>query len=122
MLERVLVQLPDQADAREMPVALPANVAIPIRVRWSDDSAETFPVFDPQTRTLVDQREAIRVSWFVSDGELASDRTGRTESETEAFADDVWTTPSAGPAHLWIVLRDTRGGITFESFDVTITP
>ena len=47
---------------------------------------------------LLDHREAIRVSWFVSGGELASDRTGRSEADTETFADDVWTTPDAGPA------------------------
>jgi len=49
-------------------------------------------------RGLVDHREAIRVSWFVSAGALAADRTGRGETEIETFADDVCTTPDAGPA------------------------
>ena len=91
-------------------------------MRWTEDSAETFPVFDPKTRMLVTHREAIRVSWFVSDGELASERTGRTEDETDAFADNTWTTGDPGPAHLWIVVRDSRGGMALESFDLTITP
>jgi hypothetical protein len=69
---------------------------------------------------LVDHREAIRVSWFVDGGELESERTGRTEDDPETYADNVWTTPEAGPAHLWIVVRDTRGGVAFESFDLTI--
>ncbi|MBV8760955.1 MAG: hypothetical protein JO257_26915 [Deltaproteobacteria bacterium] len=121
-IERTLAQLPGTADAADMPRSLPAHTAIPLRVRWSEDSAETFPVFDPKTRALVDHREAIRVSWFVDDGGLASERTGRTENETDAFADNTWTTGDAGAAHLWIVVRDTRGGTALESFDVTITP
>jgi hypothetical protein len=53
---------------------------VALRARWTDDSVESFPVFDPESRTLVDHREAIRVSWFVSGGELASDRTGARRS------------------------------------------
>jgi hypothetical protein len=79
-----------------------------------------FPVFDPSKRVLVDHREAIRVSWFVDGGELESERTGRTEDDTESYADNLWTTPAAGPAHLWVVVRDTRGGVAFESFDITV--
>ncbi|MDB4956081.1 MAG: hypothetical protein JWO36_3650 [Myxococcales bacterium] len=122
VVSRVVAQLPNEADARDLPVALPAHTAIPLRVRWTDASAETFPVFDPQSRTLVDHREAIRVSWFTSDGALASERTGRTEADLETYAENTWTTPDAGPTHLWIVVRDTRGGVAFESFDVTIAP
>jgi len=121
-IARTLAQLPGAPNADDMPGTLPANTAIPLRVRWTEDSAESFPVFDPKTRTLVTHREAIRVSWFVSDGELASERTGRTEDETDAFADNTWTTGAPGPAHLWIVVRDSRGGMALESFDLTITP
>ena len=101
---------------------LPARTAVTLRASWTADSVESFPVFDPASRTLVDHREAIRVSWFVSAGALASDRTGRGETETEAFADDVWTTPDAGPAYLWVVLRDSRGGVAFAGHAVTIAP
>jgi hypothetical protein len=121
-IEHVVAQPPGTADAQKLPIALPANTEVPLRVRWTADSAETFPVFDPASRTLVDHREAIRVSWFVTGGELASERTGRTEDDMELYADNVWTTPDPGTAHLWIVVRDTRGGVAFESFDVQITP
>ncbi|HVV82033.1 MAG TPA: hypothetical protein VHE35_03095 [Kofleriaceae bacterium] len=118
----VIAQRPGEAEAVSLPAELPAHTDIALRVRWSDDSAETYPVFDPQSRALVDHREAIRVSWFVTGGELESERTGRTEDETESYADDVWTTPDAGPAHLWLVVRDSRGGMDFRGFDLTITP
>ncbi|HEY0482400.1 MAG TPA: hypothetical protein VGD37_32995 [Kofleriaceae bacterium] len=106
--------------AGDVPAVLAPRTAVSLRASWTEDSAESFPVFDPQSRTLVDHREAIRVSWFVSAGELASDRTGRSEAETESFADDVWTTPDAGPARLWIVLRDSRGGVAFAGYTVAI--
>ena len=106
----------------ELPATLPPHTRITLRATWTDDSAESFPVFDPESRTLVDHREAMRVSWFVSGGELASDRTGRSETETASFADDVWTTPAAGPAYLWVVLRDSRGGMAFAAHAITIAP
>jgi hypothetical protein len=105
-----------------LPGTLPAGAVITLRASWTDASPETYPVFDPASRALVDHREAIRVSWFVSDGALAAERTGRGEDEPEVFAEDVWTTPAAGPAHLWVVVRDSRGGVAFAAVDVAITP
>jgi hypothetical protein len=103
-------------------VALPPRTAVTLRASWTDASAEPFPVFDPASRTLVDHREEIRVSWFVSGGALASDRTGRGEADTASFADDVWTTPEPGPAYLWVVVRDSRGGVAFAGYTVAIAP
>lgn len=120
VIEHVLAQRQTDANAQEMPIVLSAHTAIPLRVRWTADSAETFPVFDPVSRTLVMQREAIRVSWFVTAGAVASERTGRTGDDPETYADNTWTTGDAGDAHLWIVVRDTRGGVAFASFDVTV--
>src|SRR5262249_48299117 len=40
-----------------LPATLPAHTAITLRASWTADSAETFPVFDPESRTLVDHRE-----------------------------------------------------------------
>jgi hypothetical protein len=131
-LLRVAAIGPRDADARELPTPLPPRTDVTLRAEWTDDSVESFPVFDPASRRLVDHREAIRVSWFASDGALASDRTGRSESETKSeteseteidtFADNVWTTPDAGPAYLWVVVRDSRGGVAFASYALTIGP
>ncbi len=38
------------------------------------------------------------------------------------FADDVWTTPEPGPAYLWVVVRDSRGGVAFPGHSITIAP
>ncbi|TMQ02819.1 MAG: hypothetical protein E6J91_49900 [Deltaproteobacteria bacterium] len=104
----------------ESPAALPSRTAVTLRASWTDDSAESFPVLDPASRTLVDHREEIRVSWFASGGSFASDRTGRGETDPATFADDVWTTPDAGPVYLWVVLRDSRGGVAFAGYPVVI--
>jgi hypothetical protein len=90
---------------------------------WTPDSVETYPVFDLVTRTLVDHREAMRVSWYATAGEFVHDRTGRSETETDTTTDNDWTAPTAGGVvHFWIVLRDSRGGIDFQSFDVMVGP
>ncbi|HYP87573.1 MAG TPA: hypothetical protein VEQ59_05460 [Polyangiaceae bacterium] len=83
--------------------------------------AETYIYYDPLTRQLVDRREAMRLSWFAGAGAFDDDHTGRREDETAAFSDGVWTAPSsAGPVHLWVVLRDSRGGITWQSYVVDV--
>jgi hypothetical protein len=100
--------------------ALPAEREVTLRVDWSPESVETFPVYDLLTQALVEQREAMRVSWFATGGTLALDRSGRAGDEPETFAENVWRTPPPGPAHLWLVLRDSRGGVAWAAYDVTI--
>jgi hypothetical protein len=83
--------------------------------------AETFVYYDPLTRTLVNHRESMRVAWFAGDGSFGDDHTGRREDETETFSDGVWTAPqTSGPVHLWVVLRDSRGGIDWQSYVVDV--
>jgi hypothetical protein len=83
--------------------------------------AETFIYYDPLTRTLVERREAMRVAWFAGAGSFDDDHTGRREDELDAFSDGAWTAPSTpGTVHLWTVLRDSRGGISWESYVVEV--
>ena len=38
-------------------------------------------------------------------------------------ADNVWVAPSAaGPVHLWLVLRDSRGGVDFAEYELDVSP
>lgn len=79
--------------------------------------AEAYVYYDPLSRQLVDRRESMRVAWFAGAGQFEDDHTGRREDETDAFSDGVWTAPTqAGPVHLWVVLRDSRGGISWQSY------
>jgi len=100
--------------------ALPANTAITLHAEWLPEAAETFPVFDLNTRTLRDSRESLRVSWYVTGGTLLLDRSGRASDDLEVFAENTWATPPPGPAHLWAVLRDSRGGVGWLDYAVTM--
>jgi hypothetical protein len=83
--------------------------------------AESYVYYDPLTRKLVDRRESMRVAWFAGAGAFEDDHTGRREDEREAFSDGIWTAPNAaGPVHLWAVLRDSRGGISWQSYVVDV--
>jgi hypothetical protein len=95
---------------------VPAGATVMLRASWPPEAVERYVVYDPTTASLVDHRESMRVSWFVTKGSLESDRTGRDEGETETFTDDAWTAPGeAATTHLFWVLRDSRGGVAFAT-------
>jgi hypothetical protein len=108
-----------------MPLALPTEIdrgaTITIDAAWPPDAVEVFPVFDIPSQSLIDHREAMRVSWFASAGQFAHDRTGRDESDPATDTSNTWTAPAdPGVVHFWIVLRDSRGGVDFASADVSV--
>jgi hypothetical protein len=83
--------------------------------------AEPYIFYDPLARKLTERREALRVSWFSASGSFQDDHTGRREDETDAFSDGLWTAPNTtGLEHLWVVLRDSRGGTSWQSYVVDV--
>ena len=64
----------------------------------------------------------MRVSWFATRGTVDKDHTGRLESESdETSSDNIWTAPEeTGPVFMWVVLRDDRGGVDWQSFKVDV--
>jgi hypothetical protein len=101
---------------------LPAGRKIQIRVTWDAGDAESYVAFDPSTQSVVSRRESMRVSWFVTAGELDADRTGLGEADHDSFTDNGWTSSGSGVVHLWIVLRDSRGGVDFAGYDLVVSP
>lgn len=100
--------------------AVPRGAAILLRASWSAEDAESYAFFDVGQQRMVTRRESMRVSWFATAGDFDKDRTGRTETEQETTTDNTWTAPDeASVTHIWLVLRDARGGIAFN--DQTIT-
>jgi hypothetical protein len=100
-----------------------AGAGVTFEVGWPDGTAEEYPVWDLATRTLTTHRESLRASWFATAGTFARDSTGRGEDETDTFTRNTWTAPvDAGDVHFWVVLRDSRGGLDFKAFDLTLTP
>ena len=79
--------------------------------------AERYVSFDLGSQSLVDAREGMHVSWFATAGSFDLDRTGRDGSDTTTTSDDGWTPPGPGQAvHLWVVLRDDRGGTGWAGY------
>lgn len=92
-----------------------------LRASWRPEDAEAYVAFDPASQTVRDRREAMRVSWFASAGAFDADHTGQGEGDTATATDDGWTAPDApGVAHIWVVLRDSRGGVAFAGADILV--
>lgn len=110
------------ATANGKPIVLssiPAGARVTLEASWPEASAETFAYFDPSSQTVTTQREAMQVAWYSSDGAFDTESTGRAADDTNTTSDDAWQTPTeAKTTHVWIVLRDSRGGVDFGSYDL----
>jgi len=83
--------------------------------------AETYLRLDPGALALEERREAIRVAWYASAGIFTSASTGRAADERIAASDNVWTAPEEpGPATIWVVIRDDRGGASWRALAVEV--
>jgi hypothetical protein len=95
--------------------------------------SETYAYFDPVGLALVTRHEALRVAWYADAGSFVDDATGHREDEYAAAlaaspptagpttTSNTWTAPtSAGVVHLWAVLSDSRGGVSWKSFVVKV--
>jgi hypothetical protein len=83
--------------------------------------AERFANFDIASQAVFDDRESIGVSWFTTAGSFDSDRTGRGSADTTTSSDNGWTAPDKpGPVHLWVVLRDDRGGTGWGEYTILV--
>ena len=90
---------------------------------FTDGSAETFPVLDSASDALVDQRESLHLSWFATAGSFTHDRTGVASTETATSNTNAWKAPAeAMVVYLWLVLRDSRGGTAFKSYELQVGP
>jgi hypothetical protein len=103
--------------------AIPAGASVQLSTGWGQGDAETYVMFDPATSSVVERREGLSVSWFVTGGTLADEVTGRAEDDPApaSTTGTTWDAPAAGGVvHLWLVLRDSRGGVDFASYDLEV--
>ncbi len=104
------------------PIALssiPAGSRVVLEASWAASSAETFAYFDPAAQTVGSQREAMQVAWYSSGGAFDTESTGRASDDSATTSDDGWQAPAeATTTHVWIVLRDSRGGVDFDSYEL----
>jgi hypothetical protein len=101
--------------------AIPAGARVTLEASWPASSAETFAYYDPVSQTVTTQREAMQVAWYSSDGALDTESTGRAPDDMATTSDDGFDAPGAAETvHVWVVLRDSRGGVDFAEVDLAI--
>jgi hypothetical protein len=90
----------------------PAECATPVGCAGQ----ERYVWFDGEQRVLSVRRESMRVAWYATAGTYGEERTGQDEENTSSSSGNPWTAPdTAGSITLWLVARDSRGGVgTFE--------
>lgn len=105
------------------PATVTSGAAVVLAASASPESAEAFPVYDPVAQILNDEVETLSVSWFASDGKFKDDRVDADPLTMEAR--NIWTAPQV-PANqdipLWVLMRDSRGGVAFASTVLTVVP
>ena len=101
--------------------AIPTGKRVVLEAGWPAAAAETFAYFDPATQAVTSQRESMQVAWHATGGALDTASTGRASTDLATTTDDGWDAPgTAGVIHLWVVLRDSRGGVDFAEYDLTV--
>lgn len=102
---------------------IPSGAHVEFEAIWSAADAETYAYFDSASQTISTQREAMSVAWYVSAGTLGTEFSGRAEGDLNLYAINTWTAPSAaGSVKLWVVLRDSRAGVDWASYELTVLP
>jgi hypothetical protein len=86
--------------------------------------AESYLWANPDLRVVQARREGIVASWFASSGAFAEEQTGRTETDEDGVdTTNVWIAPDTpGIVHLWIVVRDDRGGVGWGQYVLKVEP
>jgi len=100
---------------------LPRDRELTLRASWPASSRESYLMYDAFTVSLIERRESLRVSWFVTQGELAYDHTGRAADDPALWTENRWRTPETpGTWQLWVVLRDDRGGSAHAGYELHV--
>lgn len=92
-----------------------------LRAAWDPGDAEPYVVYDPERVALARRVEEPRAWWFATGGTFARHRTAA--DARGPFTENAWTAPDRpGPVHIWVVLRDGRGGVDWWTLRPTIEP
>ncbi len=104
-------------ESLDAPEALSASQTVTLTL--TTDAPEPYVRFDAITRALVEDQEALTVSWFATGGQLQASRSSVRDQQVQV----QWTAPGqAGEHWLFGVLRDSRGGVDFVQHKISVTP
>jgi hypothetical protein len=80
--------------------------------------AEPYVWYDRESARVEPRHEGISVAWYTSNGSFEAEQTGLDESEVRSRRglQNVWRPAEAGPSTVWLVIRDTRGGVSWQTY------
>lgn len=87
--------------------------------------AEPYVWYDRQRERVAPRREGISIAWYASRGHFESEQTGLDESEAASrnLSENTYVAGSQpGKVTLWLVIRDARGGQSWEVRHLEVTP
>lgn len=87
--------------------------------------SEQYWWYNHETHVVEARHEGMSVAWYTSSGHFENEQTGREESEASSarYSENVWRVGEVrGPATLWVVVRDSRGGQSWEIRQFEVTP
>ncbi len=93
-----------------------SNASLSLRFPVQEEASEVLP--PPSV-----EREHLILSWYVEGGSTKFTRTAwlPEESTLESVQSNIWSTPSARTeTQLYLVLRDGRGGTSWQSFTLDL--
>jgi hypothetical protein len=122
--------VPPDGEAREAPLTVSPGERLALRVEWPTCSgtaacggAEAYVSIDPTSKQIVSRRESMVASWYATAGAVDEDSDGRAEDDPATYVVNGWTAPSTpSKVHLWVVLRDARGGVGWASYTIDVRP
>lgn len=84
--------------------------------------SESYVWVNPRTRTVEPRREGLALAWYATAGKFDGEQTGRSESDPDGTdTTNGWRAPKTpGPVRIWTVLRDDRGGVGWQIYDVDV--
>lgn len=86
--------------------------------------AESYVWYNRETYRIEPRREGITVAWYASKGSFELEQTGLDEEQARSgrSTSNSWRPGSAvGPATVWVVVRDSRGGVSWRVQHFTIS-
>jgi hypothetical protein len=123
------VPIPPNSPAGPPGLSVSPGRHVSLQVEWPECSpvpascggAETYLYIDPTTKEIATGRESIVASFYATGGSFDLDRVGRSDDDTATHVTNGWTAPtSPGEVRLWVVLRDSRGGVGWGSYAVEV--
>ncbi len=121
-IEAVVLRDADAQPLGADPIAVSAGVPVDLQVVLSDASAEPYVRYDVGAGLLVDEREWLRVEFFVTDGELDRGQL-IVEADDDGFEPAVvsWSPPASNAeVSGWVVVTDARGGASWRAFTIRV--